>query len=111
MRGLSAIKPAKVAPILERNHFVHVFVGGLLLVGVVAILWGVASEMVFAEAHGGQPLQPTRLGVPVAMALTYLIGVIVIWIYASISTRLGRGLRSAVIAALGVWIVVYMLQT
>lgn len=94
---------------MAKINVVHVLVGGLL-VGVVVNIWGMASVMLLSEVQRGPLNQPPGSGVPVAMALAYLIGIIAVWIYAFISTRYGRGLRSAAIAALGVWIAGYAIQ-
>ena len=53
----------------------------------------------------GQPL-PGR-AIPSAMALGYVVGIMAVWLYASIRAQYGPGLRTAIIAAVMFWMVGY----
>jgi hypothetical protein len=56
----------------------------------------------WAAAHNFPP-EPTPMFFVVAIGLTFVLGIVMVWLYALIRPRLGPGPKTAVIAALIMW--------
>ena len=73
-------------------------IGEFLFNGVI-----MASAMhEWALAHNFPP-EPTPTFFVVATVLTFVLGIVIVWLYALIRPRLGPGPKTAVIAALVIW--------
>jgi hypothetical protein len=91
----------------------------VLLGGLVAGTLMNASE---AALHGGMlgadaqalfaRFQVPDLASPVPMialiAMTYVLGIAAVWLYAAIRPRFGSGARTAVLAGLAVWVMAHL---
>lgn len=94
----------------------RVIVGGLVA-GVVLnvvdfILWGVVmkDDMTAAMAALGKPPISDSM-VMWFVALDFLYGIFLIWLYAAIRPRFGAGPRTAVIAGVAAWVGLGLLYT
>lgn len=66
------------------------------------------SAMVeWAKAHN-LPEDPGPSFLVVAVGLTFVLGIVMVWLYALIRPRLGPGVKTAIIAALVMWFAVYI---
>lgn len=92
----------------------RVLAGGMLA-GVVmnaseaalhAGLLGEDARQLLARFQVPEPASP----VPVAslVAMTFVLGIASVWLYAAIRPRYGAGVRTAVIAGLAVWVMAHL---
>ena len=66
------------------------------------------STMVeWAKAHN-LPEEPDPKFMVAAVGLTFVLGIVTVWLYALIRPRLGPGVKTAIIAALVMWFGVYI---
>ena len=49
------------------------------------------------------PAEPAPLFMPVAIGLTFVLGIVLVWLYALIRPRMGPGPKTAIVAALVMW--------
>src|ERR1700704_6743700 len=98
---------------MNNINFGRVILGGLLAglvlnVGEwllnVKVLAKQMSE--FAVKHNFPP-QPEPSAIAVAVALTFVMGIVLVLGYACIRTRLGAGVKTAIVAGLFAWFAVY----
>ena len=61
-----------------------------------------AGMVEWAKLHNF-PTEPAPLFMAVAIGLTFLLGIVMVWLYALIRPRMGPGPKTAVIAALVMW--------
>src|SRR5688572_10818413 len=54
------------------------------------------------------PPEPAPLFLPVAVGLTFVLGIVMVWLYALIRPRMGPGPKTAIVAALVLWFAVYV---
>ncbi len=87
----------------------RVFIGGLVS-GIVLNVLSFAAWVLFVRRGWsaaleavGRPLQETR-GVAVLMIVVgFLIGFLIVWLYAAIRPRYGAGPKTAIIASIAAW--------
>jgi hypothetical protein len=91
----------------------RVVLGGLLAGLVVNIGETILNMVVIAddmqtalEARNLPAMTGASIGVFVAMA--FGLGILMVWLYAAIRPRFGPGPRTAVIAGLAIWLLVYV---
>ena len=89
----------------------RVFLGGLLFAVVGNILW-VAALMVYLNTEVGAAWKALGLQFPRTpgflvfwLALSYVAGVVAIWLYAAIRPRYGPGPKTGVGAGLAFWFI------
>lgn len=97
---------------MSRINFGRVFLGGLVTGLVINIGEFLLNEVIFVKQMEEmvRRLNIERPGVTfigAAVVLTFLLGVVIILIYALIRTRLGPGPKTAVLGGLIGWFCVY----
>ena len=91
----------------------RVLLGGLVAGVVINIVEYVSNVYVFAAQNDaamkalGVQLVPNAI--PMFLAVGFVLGIATIWLYAAVRPRYGAGAATAVIAALGVWVIGYAL--
>ena len=95
-------------------NWTRVLLGGLLAgtvmnAGEAALhggLLGADSQVLFER------YQVPALGSPVPIvsliAMTYVLGIASVWLYAAIRPRFGAGVRTAIVAGLAVWVIAHL---
>lgn len=54
------------------------------------------------------PVDPGPMFLPVAVGLTLVLGIVMVWLYALIRSRLGPGPKTAIVAAVVMWFGIYV---
>ena|SRR5688572_26129485 len=98
---------------MGKINVARVILGGLLAGLIINISEYVLNTYVIADESSAL-LQ--RLGLPeigthqigVFVTMTFVLGIVLIFLYAGLRPRFGAGARTAVIAALTIWIVSFM---
>jgi uncharacterized membrane protein len=62
--------------------------------------------MAFFTAHGFK--DPGSNFIIVAVVMTFLLGIVAVWLYALIRPRLGPGVKTAIVAAFMLWFGIYL---
>ena len=62
--------------------------------------------MAFFSAHGFK--DPGSNFIIVAVVMTFLLGIVAVWLYALIRPRLGPGVKTAIVAAFILWFGIYL---
>jgi hypothetical protein len=93
-------------------NFPRIILGGLLTGFIINVGEFLLNEVVFVKQMEEmvRRLNITRPGVTfigVAVAMTFLLGIVIVWIYAMIRPRFGPGVKTAIIAGLVGWFCVY----
>jgi len=90
----------------------RIILGGLLTGLIINVGEFLVNEVIFVKQMEDMVVRlnitrpgPTFIGL--AIALTFLLGIVIVWIYALIHPRLGPGIKTAVIAGLVGWFFVY----
>lgn len=98
---------------MNKINFGRVVLGGLLAGLVLNIgewllnVKVLASQMQeFAVKHNF-PAEPAGSAIAVAVGLTFVMGIVLVLGYACIRTRLGPGVKTAIMAGLFAWFAVY----
>jgi hypothetical protein len=97
---------------MSRINVVRVVLGGLLAGLVLNVGEFVLNEVLFVDKMEEiiRRLNTPRPGakfITVAVLLTFLLGIVIVWLYAMIRSRFGPGPKTAVIAGFVVWLCVY----
>ena len=97
---------------MNKINFVRVILGGLVTGLIINIGEFLLNEVIFVKQmeEMARRLNITRPGatfIGAAVGLTFLLGVVVVLIYALIRTRLGPGPKAAIVAGLVSWFCVY----
>lgn len=97
---------------MSRINVVRVLLGGLVAGLLINVGEFVLNEVLFVNQMEEimQRLNTPRPGVKfitVALVMTLLLGVVIVWIYAMIRSRFGPGPKTALIAGVTVWLCVY----
>jgi hypothetical protein len=97
---------------MNNINFGRVLIGGLLAGLVLNIGEYLLNEVVlksamkaFFNAHNFQV--PGGSFIAIAVALTFVLGIVIVLIYALIRTRLGPGPKAAIVAGLLAWFGIY----
>ena len=93
----------------------RVLLGGIVA-GVVANVLGYLFRLTFAEEMTASLArlglgEPAGATIPILMALGLVYGIVTIWFYAAIRPRFGAGVKTAVIVAVALWVVVSLLMS
>lgn len=95
-------------------NYVRVILGGLLA-GLVLnigemVLNGVIIHNAMVEWSGQHnlPAEPGPSFLVLAVGLTFVLGIVMVWLYALIRPRMGPGPKTAIVAALVLWFAVYV---
>ncbi|HKW39817.1 MAG TPA: hypothetical protein VJN39_01085 [Gemmatimonadales bacterium] len=93
-------------------------VGGGLLAGVVLniidfLTYGVWLKPDLAAAMTALGKQPSAMdnAIPLFVALDFVYGIGLLWLYAAIRPRYGPGVKTAVIAGIAVWFFIGLLHS
>ncbi len=101
---------------MDRINTGRVIVGGLLAGAIMNVFEYVLNFMIlsdeWAEAAANMELAPLS-GSAAAMfiVLTFFLGIVAVWVYAAMRPRFGPGPRTAVIAGLLVWVLIWVFPT
>ena len=98
---------------MSKVNFVRVILGGLLSGLVLNIGEFLLNEVIFVkqmeETAARLHIQrPGTTFIAVATMLTFVLGIIIVLVYALIRTRVGPGPKSAILAGLVGWFCVYL---
>jgi hypothetical protein len=95
---------------MGKINWIRVFIGGLIAGVVVNVIWFAAWALYVRRGWSdaleavGRPLQES-LGTSVLLVVVgFLIGFVIIWLYAAIRPRYGAGAKTAVVAGVAAWI-------
>lgn len=92
----------------------RVLLGGLLAgfvmnVGEAALhagLLGDDTSRLYADLH--VPLPSPSANIPILVGVTFLMGIVSVWMYAAIRPRFGAGAKTALIAGIAVWALMHL---
>jgi hypothetical protein len=94
-------------------NFGRVFLGGLLAglimnIGEFLLNTKVLGPqmMAFFSQHGFK--EPGGNFIVIAVTLTFILGIVAVWLYALIRPRLGPGVKAAIVAAFILWFGIYL---
>jgi hypothetical protein len=94
-------------------NFGRVFLGGLLAGLILNIGEFLLNEKVlksqmeaFLTAHNFK--HPGSNFIIIAVVMTFILGIVAVWLYALIRPRLGPGPKAAIVAALILWFGIYL---
>lgn len=94
-------------------NYARVVLGGLLAGLIMNIGEFVFNDMVlgaqmkaFFTEHGFK--EPGGNFIVVAVVMTFLLGIVAVWLYALIRPRLGPGPKTAIVAAIILWFGIYL---
>ncbi len=98
---------------MNNINFGRVLIGGLLAGLVLNIGEYLLNEVVlgsemkaFFSKHNFQ--EPTGNFIAIAVAMTFVLGIVIVLTYALIRSRLGPGPKTAIIAGLLAWFAIYV---
>jgi hypothetical protein len=97
---------------MNKINLTRVILGGLVAGFVLNFGEFLLNEVIFVKqmeevARQHNVVRPGALFISVAVALTFLLGMMIMLIYALVRQRLGAGPKTAIIAGLIVWFCVY----
>ena len=101
-------------PIMSKMNVPRILVGGLVSglvmnVGEAALHAGVLGQDTEALYKRLQaPLPNPASTIPLLVGMTFLLGLVSIWLYAALRPQLGGKLKTALIAGLVVWILAHV---
>jgi hypothetical protein len=97
---------------MNKINYGRVILGGLVCGLILNIGEFVLNAVVLAEhmktfnaAHNFK--DPTGSQIGIVLALTFLLGIVIVWVYAAIRPRFGPGVKTGILAALFAWFCVY----
>jgi hypothetical protein len=95
---------------MGKTNWNRVFLGGLLA-GLVSIVIGFATWAIYlgnlwtpALEGLGHPLQESGGVYVLAVVMSFVGGILAVWLYSAIRPRYGAGAKTAVIAGFAVWL-------
>lgn len=95
---------------MAKINVVRVILGGLLAGVVINVIEGVVSGMILADQFESQlGKELPSWAIPAFIVWGFLVGIMAVWIYASIRAQYGPGPRTAVMAGVMTWILGYAL--
>lgn len=98
---------------MNNINFGRVILGGLVAGLILNLGEFLLNEVVFVEQmeemfrRMNLP-RPGTSFIATAVGMTFLLGIVMVWLYAMIRTRFGPGPKTAIIAALVIWFCVYI---
>ncbi|HLR07140.1 MAG TPA: hypothetical protein VK117_15095 [Pyrinomonadaceae bacterium] len=98
---------------MGKINFGRVLLGGLVAGLVINIGEYLLNGVVLAKQMEGTFRKmnvpaPGGNFIAIAVALTFLLGILIVWIYALIRPRLGPGPKTAIVAGLIAWLSIYL---
>ena len=98
---------------MSNINFGRVILGGLVAGLVLNIGEFLLNEVVFVkqmeEMFSRMNLpRPGSSFIAIAVGITFLLGIVIVWLYAMIRPRFGAGPKTAIIAAFVIWFCVYL---
>lgn len=97
---------------MNRINWSRVIVGGLVAGAVLNLGEWALHELVLkakmeeAVSQMGMEL-PTGSDIGIFVAMTFVLGILLVWLYAAIRPRYGPGPRAAIISAMVGWVLLY----
>ena len=97
---------------MNNINFGRVILGGLVTGLILNIGEFLLNEVVFVRQMEEMlrrlnTPRPSGAFIGTAIGITFLLGIVIVWIYAMIRPRFGPGPKTAIIAAFVVWFCVY----
>jgi len=96
---------------MNKINWGRVLLGGLVTGLVMNVIEYVLHTYVLAgrenAAMAALGAHMMKGAIPVFLALGFVTGIVVIWLYAAARTRYGAGAKTAVLIAIAVWIIAY----
>ncbi|HEY6805779.1 MAG TPA: hypothetical protein VI306_19525 [Pyrinomonadaceae bacterium] len=97
---------------MNKINLGRVILGGLVTGFILNLGEFLLNEVIFVKqmeemARQHNVVRPGTLFISVAVVLTFLLGIMIIFIYALIRQRLGAGVKTAIVAGLIGWFCVY----
>jgi hypothetical protein len=97
---------------MSKINYGRVILGGLLTGLIINVGEFLLNEVIFVKQMEEmvRRLNITRPGVTfisVAIIMTFLVGIVIVFVYAMIRTRLGPGPKTAIVAGLVGWFCIY----
>ncbi len=92
----------------------RVITGGLaaglvMNAGEAALHGGVLGQDAAAQFKAfGVPDSPAGWQLPALIAMTFVLGIASVWLYAAIRPRYGPGAKTALVAGLAVWVIAHL---
>jgi len=100
---------------MGKTNWKRVFLGGLLA-GVVMIVLGFATYVIYLEKLWTPGMEALGLSTQMSVGLyifvvvmALIVGILAIWLYSAIRPRYGAGAKTAVIAGIAFWIMSVLL--
>lgn len=96
-------------------NWTRVILGGLLAGLIVDIFEFLVNAVLLANAWGdnmvslGKPREIATFGIVLFNIWGLAIGIMAVWLYSAIRPRFGPGIKTAMIAAVAIWVVGYAL--
>lgn len=84
-------------------NLMEMFVGGMLL--------GMDEQWKAGLAALGKPLKEDGATMASFLGIYFVLGILAVWVYAAIRPRFGAGPKTALIAAIAVWLIGALLPT
>lgn len=97
---------------MNNINFGRVILGGLVAGLILNLGEFLLNEVIFVKQMEEmfQRINVPRPGptfIATAIGITFLLGIVIVWLYAMIRPRFGPGPKAAIIAALVIWFCVY----
>jgi NhaP-type Na+/H+ or K+/H+ antiporter len=99
---------------MHKINWTRLMIGGLSAGLVLNVLDSVVNNYLLADQWAaamqalGKAVEPSAVAMIVFYVLGFLIGIFAVWLYAAIQPRYGAGPRTAIYAALAVWLLAYV---
>ena len=96
---------------MYKINWLRVILGGLLAGVVINVFEALVNGVLFAErieAELGTRTMPSY-AIPLFILWGFIVGIVAVWIYASIRRTYGAGPRTAIIAGVATWVIGYAL--
>ena len=97
---------------MNNINFGRVILGGLVAGLIINIGEYLLNEVIFVKqmeemVHRMNLPRPGGAFIVTAIGITFLLGIVIVWLYAMIRTRLGPGPKTAIVAAFVIWFCIY----
>jgi hypothetical protein len=99
---------------MTKVNIKRVILGGLLAGLVLNVGEGILNGLILGDewsaimAESGM-IEFTTMQMVSFTIITFLLGMVLIWLYAAIRPRFGPGLKTAVIAGIAMWLIAWLL--
>jgi hypothetical protein len=100
---------------MGRINWGRVILGGIVAGIIINISEAILNTVVLgaesAEILRSRNLDPEAQSIPVWFAYGFIVGILLVWLYAAIRPRFGPGPKTALIAGFVVWVLAFLLST